>query len=304
MNKTQDKWEKRATVRSRPRIIYDANETGYFFPLSHQPLCLHPEVEALGEDALNYILAQSLYKYTNDIATIETRIVNLAVLSVTTDALQIKFSSDQKINLFTVMIDEAYHAYVAFDAMLQIQDHTGIKPLSLPKEIQIEKAIKVVMQKLPEKYHGVFSLMAVCLAENTLTKEIVTMIDKNETHPFFQRLIKDHLSDESRHSGIFFKLLSYIWEGIDNDCKHSITKILPEFLENYLGLDVQVEFDKQVLVHLGISSDSADEVLSDTYANFKLTSDHPMLKNILMQLEKAGVMDDIMLPIFKEKGWA
>ena len=47
-------------------------------------------------------------------------------------------SDEQKINLYTIMVDEAYHAYVAFDAMLQIQAHTHITPLPLPNTIEVD----------------------------------------------------------------------------------------------------------------------------------------------------------------------
>ena len=39
------------------------------------------------------------------------------------------------------MVDESYHAYVAYDAMLQVEQYTGISPLPLPTIIEIEQAI-------------------------------------------------------------------------------------------------------------------------------------------------------------------
>ncbi len=302
-HKIQDKWEKRSSVRSRPRIIFDPSSKGYFLPISHQPLAAHPKILEKGNDALNYLLTQSFYKYSNDIAVIETRVVNNAILTVVTNTLPIEFSEEQKLNLYTIMVDESYHAYVAYDCMMQIEKNTHIAPLPLPKTIEIERAMVTVKEKLPGKYHGVFDLIAVCLAENTLTKEIVSMIDKSETHPFFQKMIDDHLSDESRHSGIFFHLLKYIWEKISDEYKENIANILPSFLELYLGVQVQMEFERKILIQLGFSENEATSMLEETYKEFRLTKDSPLLKNILMQLDRAGLIDKFTSPMLKEKNW-
>ena len=303
LNDLQQKWEKTATVRTRPRIMFDNTVPGYLYPLSRQPLGIHPKVEALGTQALTYLLAQSLYKYSNDIAIIETRFVNQAILMVITDAVGIVFTAEQKMSLYTIMVDEAYHAYVAYDSMLQIQHHTGIRPLSFPKEIEIELAMRVSISKLPLEYHGVFRLIAVCLAENTLTKEMAGMLDQDETHPFIQQILQDHLSDESRHSGIFYHLLRYIWATISDDCKQHISTVLPEFITLYLGRVIQSEFEKCVLIEMGFSSNEADEILDDTYGHFKITRHHPMLKNMLNVLTKAGVVDEFVSPHLKENNW-
>lgn len=303
MSSLQEKWERRATVRSRPRIIYNKDAGGYYYPVSKTPLVLHPMVVARGEKAKEFILIQSLYKYSNDIATIETKIVNNSILKVLNGQLPISFSNEQKINLYTVMIDESYHAYVAYDCMLQIENYTGVSSLELPKTIEIEKAINQVKRKLDVKYHSVFDLICVCIAENTLTKEIVSMTDKKETHPFFQKIIKDHLADESRHSGIFFKLLGHIWSNLDNDFKNAIGHVLADFIELYLDLDVQKKYDRSILTELNFTDKDSSQILEDIYGGFKLTHSHPMIKNIIVMLEKTNVLDDYTLYGFKYKGW-
>lgn len=303
MFQLQAKWEARATVRSRPYISFDTNGAGYFYPISRQPIAVHPKILEKGDDALKYLLIQSLYKYSNDISSIETRIVNTTILKVISGQLDLEFSDEQKLNLYTIMVDEAYHAYVAYDSLLQIEKETGVKSLPLPKTIEIERAIRIAKEKLPIKYHDVFELICVCLAENTLTKEIVTMTDKDETHPFFQKIIKDHLSDETRHSGVFFHLLGHIWSKVDIDCKRNIGLVLVEFLDTYLGVSVQKEFDKQILLELNFSDLDADLILNDVYAGFSLTRNHPMLMNILNLLEKSGMRDEYISPSFKTRGW-
>lgn len=302
-NKLQIEWEKRATVRSRPKVVYDKEAKGYYYPISRTPLAIHPAVIAKGEKAIEFLLIQSLYKYSNDIATIETRVVNETIIKVLTNQMPIQFNKEQQINLYSIMVDEAYHAYVAFDAMLQIEEYTGVKALPLPKVIEIEKAITKVREKLDDKYHNIFYLICVCLAENTLTKEISTMTDREETHPFFQKIIKDHFADEKRHSGIFYKLLEFIWINLNEEYKEHIGEIIVDFIEEYLGLKVQISFDKQVLSKIGFSQQEASKIVEDTYGGFKLTKDHPMLKNIITLLDKTSVFDTFTLPKFQDKEW-
>ncbi len=303
-NKLQIQWEKRATARSRPRVVYDQEAKGYYYPISRTPLAIHPMVMAKGERAIEFLLIQSLYKYSNDIATIETRVVNETISKVIANQMPIEFNEEQRINLHTVMVDEAYHAYVAFDAMLQIENHTGIKALPLPEVIEIEKAMIKVKNKLDNQYHSIFDLICVCLAENTLTKEIMAMTDQEETHPFFQKIIKDHLADETRHSGIFYQLLKFIWINLNEDYKQHIGNIIVDFIQEYLSMTVQTKFDTQVLNTLGFSCEETSNIIDETYGGFKLTKDHPMLKNIMILLHKAGMLDRFTLSKFEEQGWA
>ncbi|WP_298774565.1 diiron oxygenase [uncultured Shewanella sp.] len=305
MNSTlQEKWERRATVRSKPRIVYDKTANGYYYPISKAPLAIHPDVSSQGREAIEFLLVQSLYKYSNDIAFIETRVVNDIILKAISDNIDgIIFNDEQKIILYTIMVDEAYHAYVAFDSILQIKAETGIEPLPLSETIEIELAIKTIKNKMDSQYHSAFQFICVCLAENTLTKDMIVMADKNETHPYFQKIIQDHLADEARHSGVFYNLLSYTWNNLSEDYKKNIGKVLAEFIELYLNLKVQIEFDKQVLKSIGLTIEKAEKALEDTYGAFKLTKHHPMLKNILRVLDKTKVLDGYSYLEFKQRGW-
>lgn len=97
-NQLQEKWERRATVRSRPRITYDKTATGYYYPISRAPLAIHPSVISKGEKAREFLLIQSLYKYSNDIASIETRVVNEVILKAISDKINgITFDDEQKL---------------------------------------------------------------------------------------------------------------------------------------------------------------------------------------------------------------
>lgn len=303
LEKYQEKWEKRATVRSRPYLSFDSDASGHHYPLARQPLCAHPRIMGLDEAALKFISTQSLYQYSYDISTIETKIVNNILLFLINDELPVKFDDLFKKNAFTVMVDESYHAYVAFDAMKRIEAFSGITPLPFPKTIEIEKAIQSIKLRLNEKYHRVFELIAVCIGENTLTQDIVSMVDEDSTHSFFQNMLSDHLSDESRHCGYFLAVLTYLWKQLEKDYKQHIGIVLPDFIELYLGVSNQIEFGKTILNYLKLGDAEISQIIDETYGGFKVTQQHPLLKNILRQLNKAGVIDEYTTPAFSKKQW-
>ncbi len=274
--------------------MFDKNQPGYLYPLCKQPLIVHPKVAAFGDDAVSFILTQSFYKYTHDIALIETRFINQTILDVITGAIDLPFSEEQKINLYTVMVDEAYHAYVAYDAMQQIQNSLQIKPLKLPMQIEIEVATNHILQHLPERMHSLFKLIAVCIAENTLSQEIRWLLGDKATHPFFQQMLREHLLDEGRHSNIFIQLLSFIWSQLNETDRMSCFKLLPRFISQYLSTSIQQQFERQVLLSLSLDSEEIVQILSDIYGHFRLTFHHPMLQHILSAFKKAGIFQDHM----------
>ena len=125
----QHLWERRATVRSRPQRQLSENE-GHFYPISRQPLCSHPLVKNMGEDAIQFILIQSAYKFMWDIAQIETRLVNNVAEKIANDRFTVKFPEGMKFNGLTVLVDESYHAYVARDFMHQLYGATKVSPIA------------------------------------------------------------------------------------------------------------------------------------------------------------------------------
>ena len=304
MSSMQSVWEKRATVRSRPRIILDKEQTGQMFPITHQPIAVHPKISAMGEEALNYLLTQSLYLYAHDIASIETRFVNQGLLYIITQSLPVRFTEEQQLDAYLIMTDEAYHAYVAFDMMAQVQAFTNTAPLPMPADIQISLAFKETLPSLDKSLHTLFHLVAICIAENTLTEEIVCMIKKTQCHPSILKMFKDHLSDEARHALYFQALLKYLWQILDATTKSQLSKILPGFIRNYLAMTAASQFFYPALIKMGFNDKQATQILHDSYESHMLTATHPMISSIMKLLQQANVLeDDEVKKQFLQLGW-
>jgi hypothetical protein len=111
-----DRWDKVASVRSRPRrFIGENNTAGYYYPIARQPLCIHPLVQGRGEEDIKFILIQTAYKFMRDIAFVETEIINNTAQKIYSNRFSFKFPLELRLDILSVIIDEAYHAYVALD---------------------------------------------------------------------------------------------------------------------------------------------------------------------------------------------
>ena len=286
-------WEKKSSIRSRPRRILQLTDPpSYFFPLHEQPLCLHPLIKALGDEAIHYILIQSAYKFMGDIAWIETEVVNAITHNIVNDKLSITFPADLRYALRTVMIDEAYHAYVAVDFMQQVEAATSVAPITNIHETALSHAITTIGAILPVKQRDFFKIIAVCIGENSVTQDLVKITKDEQVNPFFNEVNADHTLDEGRHCGIFARVLEYLWQQISPEDKDLMSRLIPEFIILYLKPDFQREYNKKILANLSLSFKDREQIIYDTHVeytqeNFRLVN--PIVAPICRLFEKTGV---------------
>ena len=295
----QDAWEKKSSIRTRPRRFISeedimGKENKYLFPLSRQPICVHPIIIGLGEKAKKYILIQSLYKFMMDIAILETEVVNAGALLVANNKLHFDFPYNLRHDAQSVIIDETYHAYVATDFMRQVELMTDVKPLSIPEKASILQAIESVKERIPHDYFNIFFLVAVCIGEHVLTKDLIS-VGKDETicKAFFE-VMSDHVLDEGRHANIFSDIMSWVWEKMTDSERDVIGQSIPEFMKLYLKNEDARSFNYEILKGLKLSESTIDQIIEDTYVSAcspKLDSNNPVLKNLLIMLKRCRVLE-------------
>lgn len=293
---TQKAWERFASIRTKPtRIIQLDSEKPYFYPLRRQPLCLHPIVKKLGEDAIRFILIQSAYKFMGDIAFIETEVVNNIANKIASNKLPIKFPDSVKQDALTIVIDETYHAYVAQDFMKQVKALTGYGLIQDWTETNLSSAIELCKAKLPAHLKDYFELIAVCIGENSITQELVKISEDESTNKAFYQVNADHAIDEGRHSRIFKTILKHTWQQLEKADRIALAKVFPEFLRLYLRQDTQIAYDKAVLQKLNLEVEDIEKILSDThiaYTKENFGQVNPIVRNIITLLEKTNVLAD------------
>ncbi|KTD52989.1 amino acid adenylation domain-containing protein [Legionella quateirensis] len=290
-----DYWEKLATVRHNPRRVISANHACQYYPISKQALVIHPKITERGFEAIRFILVQSMYKFMNEVAYIETELVNSVAENILKDKLPFLYCHELKQDMLTIIIDEAYHAYVAKDYVQQVSSLLQIPPIYTPRHTELAKAIAVSKLLLPPYLHDVFSVIAVCISENTLTKELISFISEPELDPSFIQLMKDHLSDEGRHAGIFSDTLNITWQYISEDDRKLIAEVLPTFIEYYLSQQGEQEFARLLLKELNFSEEDSELIIADTYpvrSVQQLNQSNPIIKNIISLMSRNHLLDD------------
>ncbi|MDF3054350.1 MAG: hypothetical protein K0Q74_257 [Gammaproteobacteria bacterium] len=286
-------WETHSSVRKKPRAI--VFEEDCYYPIQKQPLCIHPFMQKLGDQAVNYVLIQSAYRFMFNIARIETDIINVAATKIANNALHVKFPDEMCLDAYTIIVDEAYHAYVAFDFILQMKTVTGIMPLVDENEKSaLCCAINHIAPTLEGKLKESFELIAVCMAENSITHELAALMKMENINKAFEAVTSDHLRDEGRHSSYFAKILKYYWAQLDDAIKDKLVFILPIFLEKYIASDDEEKFSNKILQSLFLSDADINQILMDTYFPYgegNLFQVSPVAKNVLALFEKCHLLD-------------
>jgi hypothetical protein len=283
INPYQEKWESRSSIRTRPRKEIDFNQKGFFFPPDKQVLLLLPEVIALGEQTKSHLLLQTFYKYLNDIVSLEIKLINTACMHVIYGSLPVSYAKETKLSAYTVLIDEYYHVYVAYDMMSQLDQAFPhlIKPASQVSDAY--HAVTIIREKLQPKYREIF--------ETTLIKELVEFFNDEQVHPTIKHYVNDHMNDEARHYGFFYDLLVHTWNNIAEDYQEQIGQYLGDFVKLYLSINSDKNYNFEILNLLLHDKDRANSLIERIYQGFEISTEMPIVKNVLAILKRTHIMD-------------
>ncbi|MDY7562442.1 diiron oxygenase [Pseudomonas sp. 10B1] len=286
-----DTWEARATIRTRPRRVVE-NDEKLIYPLSRQPLVLSETFSRECPHLRDFALVQSLYKFINDVVIFETEIVDKTARCIAKNSFPIRFPFACRYDAMTVVVDEDYHALVAMDFMQQTIALTGIKPIDLPGEIELSRAIPSALALAPEHLRGAVELICVAIAENTVTNDVAAFAKDDSVKQSIKGLMADHLLDEGRHSGFWSRLVSIYWNATPELDRECIAQIMPVFIRQYLINDIQKGFDYDLIDHLPIADMIKQQLINETQAvTFPINRHHPMVGNIVRFFKSSSMLD-------------
>lgn len=288
-------WNKFASVRSRPRrIAIEDQENDYFYPIDRTAIYGHPLIQNLTEVQKKYILLQNAYKFMSDIAFVELELINRVAYKLYNGRSRYILPSALRFDLLSIIVDESYHAFVALDFMDQLQAVTGIAPLHLSQEVELGVSMQKFSTDVAQEYSDIFEIIAICIGENTLTKELFNLTRDTKLNRVFHDVMADHMIDEGRHSNIFSRILQEIWKEIDEHLRLQLGKMLPAFLVDYLKPDLHIEFDKKLLCEVGFQPQEIQQIITDSYPEHNATNlkmKNPIYANILAVLTRAKILD-------------
>lgn len=287
----QKNWEQRCLIKNGSRLIIDFTDSDNFFPLMKQPYLEDFRINFLSKAEVDDILLLSFFKHLLDITGLEINLINKACNSIIFDTLPIKFPEKTKLNTYTIIIDEYYHAYQAQDIILQIKEQFPVVNTFKFGESDASKAFNDVINELPNDYHEIFLLICVCVFETTLVGELTELFNKPNVKNDVKRYIRGHISDEARHFKFFRDLLEYTWQNLSPKQKSTILPKLNLFLKKYFSINSWRDFNLHCLSLYTDDLKICEDVISDYYDNFTVTEEIPVVKKLLNNLRSIGLVD-------------
>ena len=285
-----DDWERRATIRTRPRRMLEDDDK-LIFPLCRQPLVLSATFLKHCPQWRDFVLVQSFYKFINDVVIFETEIVDKTARSIAKNRFSLPFPLACRYDAMTVVVDEDYHALVALDFLQQAVQMTGIQPLDLPGQIELGRALPAAQAQVPVYLHDAVELIGVAIAENTVTHDVAAFSKDASVKSSVRGLMADHLFDEGRHARFWTQLVRLYWQSASSQDRDHIAQALPVFLTHYLTNELQKDFDLQLIEHLTISAHTRVALCDEIRAlDFPITHQHPLVANIMGFLHHSGVL--------------
>ncbi len=286
---TTRQWFASATVRTvAPPTLPD--DYDWTTPAEMWPLLGHPRVAALPAESRRLLSVQSLYKYLHDICLTETDVVNRVAQAIAYNRSAIPFPAETCAEAFSIIVDEAFHSYVARLLSLEVQRVTGLAPVVMPAENPLVRAYEQTRVAAGTRWGRAVELLTCCLSESTFTKEILAASRLDHHDPTLHQVLVDHLHDEGRHYTYFRSVLKHYWQTIAEDERLAVAPFIPQILHLYFDRSIDREFDRALLREVGVGEPTAAAIIAEIYGSARANPDAPRLKNSLQFLELAGVL--------------
>ncbi|RDH42121.1 diiron oxygenase [Zooshikella ganghwensis] len=291
-SKYVEKWEKRSSIRTRPEKKIDFELDGFFFPEDKQPVLLDGRLKDISIENKSELLIRSLFKYLNDIVTLEIKLINSACNKIIYNDLPVAYPEQIKMNAYTVIIDEYYHVYVARDLINQLKARYPYLTEDALPDSDSFCAVNEIMKRLDAEHHDLFEIIAVCIFETTLVKELVEFFKSESVHPSIKNYVNDHMNDESRHYIYFLELLQYTWDRLPDKARRDIGSNIADFVKMYLNIESEKEFNLNYLDSIIADHEENKQTVNAIYKGFEVTPDVPIVKNVISALKRTGLLDD------------
>lgn len=292
-------WSKLSSIQSKKIPELFTNDGKDIFPVSSQPLIKFIESRedicqsssnSLIENPRAWILTQSFYHYFNELSSLETKLICTANAGIISDSYTVKFDRDFKQIASTIIIDEGFHSFCSLNAVRQVEDQTGIKPIKLNKKNSAEHIFGCCRKMVEHQYWNDFTLVIASILEAILAKDLDLCLrakNRNEnlnTNAFFYMLQESHLRDESRHSCFALLTLESLWGNINDTERSNLLPAIHRFVELYSAFVSfgDNEFNSKMVTELGFDDLTATDA-SKFYVEYKRL-DAKQLHNSMLNL--------------------
>ncbi len=287
-----NRWEQRASVRSKPRRVLATDEAGagLYFPPELVPIATHPLVSGRGADATNRVLMQRLHVYLDFTAELEHEVVNPICAALSRGRTGLRLPDAMREDAFKIYTDEAWHAQFSDDLQRQIVGATGV-PAVRAQSQAFMRALVAMQRALPPDIRGLSRVFAAIVSETLISAILADIPRDGRVVTAVREVVSDHAVDEGVHHAYFASLLEHAWLQLSQRQRTSIGVQMPGYIRAYLDPDLPAL--AEVLFDAGVPSDDVGQVLHDAHAGVRVDREvRADARVTLRHLARVGVLDD------------
>ncbi|WP_434709154.1 diiron oxygenase [Pseudomonas sp. R1-1] len=256
-------WESRASVRSSthdyllPDDVAAQLQTRHWFPPAFIPYLAHPAIQAAGLDVQHRLSANHLVHFLDYTTLLEHRIVNRAVEVIVHRELPVFVPLAMKHAALQLYTDEGYHALFSNRLAEQIAGFYGIsgRP-ALPKRIA---RLNALIARTPEKHRPLAWFLLGFVSETIIARELLDVC-RDSLVSSVSDMLRDHLTDEARHSRYFAEVFHYLWLSMLSRQRTFVSRTLLEIIGIFFEADER--WLQQSLRGAGIAETDVMEIVS------------------------------------------
>jgi hypothetical protein len=233
-------WDSRASVRSSthdyqlPDDVQQQLQSRYWFPPAFLPYLAHPAIQAAGREVLHRLSANHLVHFLDYTTLLEHRIVNRAVEVIVHRELPIYIPLPMKHAALQLYTDEGYHALFSNRLAEQIAALYGMtgRPV-VPKRIT---RMNAMIARTPEKNRPLAWFLLGFVSETIIARELLD-ICRDTLVSSVNDMLRDHLTDEARHSRYFAEAFHYFWLSMNSRQRTFVSRTLLEIIGIFFEVD-------------------------------------------------------------------
>ncbi|MBX8625357.1 MULTISPECIES: diiron oxygenase [Pseudomonas] len=259
---TLSDWNTRATVRTSPHEyrlpdnVQEQLETRYWFPPTFLPYLAHPAIEAAGRSMLHRLTAGHLVHFLDYTTLLEHRIVNRAVETIVHGELPVAVPASMKTAALQLYTDEGYHALFSSQVAEQIASLYAIagRPV-MPRRIT---RMNLLIARTGQEQRPLACFLLGFVSETIIARELLDVC-RDSLVSGVNDMLRDHLTDEARHSRYFTEVFHYLWLHLNPRQRTFTATTLLDILEIFF--DVDEHWLQESLRGAGIANTTVREIL-------------------------------------------
>lgn len=256
-------WDERASVRTSqhdyllPDDVQQQLLTRHWFPPAFLPYLAHPAIVAAGRDVSHRLTANHLVHFLDYTTLLEHRIVNRAVEIIVHGELPAFVPDRMKTAALQLYTDEGYHALFSHRLAEQIARLYGLtgRP-EMPLRIS---RLNALIGRLPESKRALAWFLLGFVSETIIARELLDVC-RDSLVSSVSDMLRDHLTDEARHSRYFSEVFHYLWLTFNTRQRTFAARTLLNVIDIFFEVDER--WLRQSLRVNGIAEDAIAEILA------------------------------------------